>query len=73
MWCSPDSILEEVRRYPSAKALEDLKSCLDFASASWAEVFSQLGGAHLLLQVTRYPSLPRSWLHLDLSLSQTEN
>ena len=49
--CSPDNMMEEVRRWPSTKTLEDLKDCLDFCSTSWTALFCRLGGAPLLLQV----------------------
>ena len=44
-------MMEEVRRSPTAKTLEDLKDCLDFCSTSWTALFCRLGGAPLLLQV----------------------
>lgn len=51
MTCSPDNMMEEVRRCPSTKTLEDLKDCLDFCSTFWTAVFCRLGGIPLLLQV----------------------
>ncbi|KAK9800865.1 hypothetical protein WJX73_002751 [Symbiochloris irregularis] len=47
---SPDNMMEEVRRWPSSKTLEDLKDCLDFCSTQWTSLFCRLGGAPLLLQ-----------------------
>lgn len=45
--------MQEVWRRPAARALADLKECLDFGTAAWIGLFARLGGAELLLQVCR--------------------
>jgi hypothetical protein len=49
--CSPEAVMQEVWRRPSAQALADLKECLDFGTSAWIGLFARLGGAELLLQV----------------------
>jgi hypothetical protein len=43
-------MMREVAACPGARALSDLKDCLDFCSTSWVALFCALGGPALLLQ-----------------------
>ena len=47
---SPEAMMQEVWRCPTAQALADLKECLDFGASPWIALFARLGGADLLLQ-----------------------
>ena len=48
-------MLRCVAACPTARALADLKDCLDFCSTSWIALFCRLGGPALLLQAGRFP------------------
>lgn len=54
---SPEAMMQEVWRRPSATALADLKECLDFGASTWIALFARLGGADLLLQVHPHTAL----------------
>ena len=50
-----------------ARALSDLKDCLDFCSTSWVALFCHLGGPALLLQA-RAPASHTSHILLRIHL-----
>ncbi|KXZ42878.1 hypothetical protein GPECTOR_113g290 [Gonium pectorale] len=52
-FASPEAIIVQVRRLPSAASMCSLKECLDYCSPDWVDVFCRLDGAALLLEVLR--------------------